>query len=154
MGWGIVAGLTAIRPLLVAWMVSGHVDGLALANAAKTFDVPPALMWSVAYQETRHSWRNTEVSTAGAWGRMQIMPLYWAKQCGYVLGRRHYERNIHCGALILRFYLSQCSEDATCAAFRYVGGDSSYAREVGFRALNMKAKAVWAVAPEESVSSP
>ena len=119
-----------LLPWLAAWHLSGHPDGLALADAARTFEVPAGVMFAIANAETRHSARNTEVSRRGAVGRMQVLPRVWNRQCGPVWGRSRYVRNIHCGALILRFYLAQCHEDVQCAAWHYVGGDSTYARRV------------------------
>ena len=122
-------------PWLTLWQLSGHPDGLALAQAAAMFEVPRSLMWSTAWAETRHAVDNTQVSRAGATGRMQILPRAWSWQCGDVLGPRRYERNIYCGALVLRVYLSRCAEDQRCAADHYVGGDTLYAGRVARHAL-------------------
>lgn len=134
-----------LLPWLSAFVLTGHPDALQLAQAADMFAVPRSVMWATAWAETRYNAHNTAVSAAGAVGRMQILPRAWAWQCGGVYGRRRYSRNIHCGALVLRYYLSRCAEDVTCAAFRYVGGDSTYAKEVGFRSLvlDLKVRAVW-----------
>ena len=135
-------------PWLAAWQLTGHVDALQLAQAADMFEVPRAVMFATAWAETRYTATNTQVSYAGAVGRMQILPQAWSWQCGNVYGRRYAERNRYCGALVLRHYLSKCAEDVTCAAFHYVGGDSTYAKEVGFRALvmDLKMKALWSAA--------
>jgi soluble lytic murein transglycosylase-like protein len=122
-------------PWLAAWQISGHADAVALAAAARTYDVPPGVMFAIAYAETGHSVRNTEVSRMGAVGRMQVLPRVWGRQCGRVWGRGRYERNVYCGALILRAYLTRCSEDIRCAAWHYVGGDSTYARRAVERSL-------------------
>ena len=126
----MIDALRWLLPMLTAWHVSGHPDAAALAAAANEFQVPPTVMWAVAYEETRHSTRNTEVSRTGALGRMQIMPSFWRARCGALYGRRHYLNNIRCGALVLRAYLNICDESVECAAWHYVGGDSSYARRV------------------------
>jgi len=125
--------LAFLLPWLAAWHLTGHPDALALADAARMFDVPPGVMFAVAFAETHHSPRNTEVSRRGAVGRMQVLPRVWSWQCGPVWGRNRYQHNIHCGALILRFYLTRCHEDVRCAAWHYVGGDSTYARRVADR---------------------
>ena len=130
-----ICAFTFVLPWLAAWQVSGHADALALAAAARTYDVPPAVMFAIAYAETGHSVRNTEVSRMGAVGRMQVLPRVWGRQCGRVWGRDRYERNVHCGALILRAYLTRCAEDIHCAAWHYVGGDSTYARRAVERSL-------------------
>lgn len=109
-----------LTPLLAAWQLSGHPDALALAAHADSFGVPTELMWAVAYVETRHSTRNTEVSRAGALGRMQIMPRYWYHVCGRVYGRRHYHANVHCGAYVLRVYYLDTGSWLD-AATRYCG---------------------------------
>ena len=130
-----VCAFKFVLPMLAAWQVSGHPDALALADAGRAYDVPQSVMFAIAYAETHHSIRNTEVSRAGAVGRMQVLPRVWGRQCGHVWGRPRYEHNIHCGALILRSYLARCDEDIRCAAWHYVGGDSTYARRVAERSL-------------------
>lgn len=149
----VVAGCAAklLLPWLSAFALTGHSDALQLAKAADMFTVPHTLMWAIAYEETRYNASNTQVSVAGAHGRMQVMPLYWHWQCGRVLGRRFAERNRACGALILKFYLDRCSGDTYCAANHYVGGDARYAREVGFRSLviALKMRTLWPDSPSE-----
>lgn len=144
-------------PLLVAWQWSGQPDALRYVEAAKMWRVPPSVLLASKWAETRRSMRNTEVSGAGAHGAMQVMPRYWHWQCGRVLGARYYARNIHCGALIWRYYLSRCSEDVVCGGFGYVGGDSTYAKEVGFHSLvlELKAQAIpWLLLGTDSSSAP
>ncbi|HVH11293.1 MAG TPA: transglycosylase SLT domain-containing protein [Gemmatimonadales bacterium] len=119
-----------LLPWLAAWHLSGHPDALALADAAQMFEVPPGVMFAIADAETRHSTRNTEVSRKGAVGRMQVLPRVWSRRCGPVWGQSRYERNIACGAMILRFYLARCHEEVRCAAWHYVGGDATYAQRV------------------------
>ena len=131
----MIDALRWMLPLVGAWQLSGHPDGAALADAASDYAVPVSLMWAIAYEETRHDITNTPVSRAGAVGRMQVMPRYWRWQCGPLWGHHRYAANVACGALILRYYLSSCREDMRCAAWHYVGGDSRYARSVGFRSL-------------------
>ena len=109
-----------LLPFLAAWNISGHPDALALAAHADSFGVPAELMYAVAYVETRYSTRNTEVSSRGALGRMQIMPRYWYRKCGRVYGRAHYHANVRCGALVLRIYYLDTGNWLD-AATRYCG---------------------------------
>jgi len=141
-------------PLLTMWALYGQPDAIVYADAAKMFNVPVSVMIATKWQETRRSMTNTEVSYAGAEGAMQIMPQVWHWQCGAVWGRRRYERNIYCGALILRVYLERCAENVRCAAFRYVGGYSTYAREVGFHSLMLELKARAPVWPVPTLAEP
>ena len=140
-----------LLPWLAAWQLSGHPDAVALADAARTFDVPPAVMFAIAYAETHHSIRNTEVSRVGAVGRMQVLPRAWGWQCGPLWGRSRYQPNIYCGALVLRFYLARCHEEVRCAAYHYVGGDSTYARRVADRSRQYEARlhAMWGLPEQE-----
>jgi len=124
-----------LQPLLLAWQLSGHPDGGPLAAAARDYNVPPSVMWAVARAETYHSIANVEVSRRQAVGRMQVLPRVWYSTCGRTWGPHRYTANIRCGALILRHYLSRCHEDVRCAAWRYVGGDSVYARRVAEQSL-------------------
>ena len=123
-----------LLPFLAAWHLSAHPDGLALAAHADSFGVPKELMWAVADVETRHSVRNTEVSSKGALGRMQIMPRYWHKRCGRVYGARYYHENVRCGALVLRIYFLDTGNWLD-AATRYCGTGPdalAYRRQVEF----------------------
>jgi len=109
-----------LAPWLLAWSFSGHPDALALKASADSFGVPTDLIYAVAFVETRHSTRNTEVSSAGALGRLQIMPGIWHRTCGSVWGRRRYAANVHCGALILALYFRNTGNWLD-AATRYCG---------------------------------
>lgn len=142
MGWMVVTTTARwLQPVLLAWQLSGHPDGAPLAAAARDYNVPPSLMWAVAGAETRHSIRNVEVSRRQAVGRMQVLPRVWYSKCGRAWGPHRYTANIRCGALILRVYLSRCNENVRCAAWHYVGGDSSYARRVAQQSLLYELKA-------------
>ena len=148
----MICAAKLLAPMLLAWRLTGHADALALADAGRMFNVPPSVMWATAYSETRYSaFRNTQVSPAGAVGRMQILPRVWNWQCGRVYGQRYYNRNIHCGALVLRYYLARCDEDIRCAAFGYVGGDSAYSRTVGGNSLLYELKVKAASWPRDGV---
>lgn len=133
-----VCAAKALLPFLAAWTWSGQPDALRYVDAAKMFEVPPAVLLASKWLETRRSTRNTEVSRAGALGAMQIMPAVWNRRCGRVWGARNYERNIACGALIWRYYLSRCNEDVRCAGWHYVGGDRRYADAVAQNALVLR----------------
>jgi len=145
----VICAFKPLLSMLAAWQFSGHPDASALADAGRMFNVPAPLMWAVAYRETRWDVTNLPTSSAGAVGRMQVMPSVWGRICGPLRGRRHYATNVACGAMVLRYYLDLCADDQRCAAWHYVGGDSVYAREVGLHSLlyELKASRSWPKSP-------
>jgi len=124
-----ICAMQAIIPaarLIAMILVTGHPDALQLREAGHHYHVPAKIMWSVAYEETRHSRGDGVISSAGAYGRMQVMPSIWGKD-SHCTRWWLYHRNINCGAYILSVLYKTCG-DWTCARYRYVGGDSTYVR--------------------------
>uniref|UniRef100_A0A6M3KXQ1 Putative transglycosylase n=1 Tax=viral metagenome TaxID=1070528 RepID=A0A6M3KXQ1_9ZZZZ len=86
----------------------GHVDAYPLSQAGKsvTPNVPPNLMWAIAYVESRHNLDPSLVahgcaSSNCAVGRMQIKPNTAKRYCPR-LDIYTYYGNIKCSARILR----------------------------------------------------
>lgn len=123
-----------ITPAILALSLTGHRDVFKLRAAALSQHVPPSLVWAIAFEETRHSTLNIEMSNKGAFGRMQIMPEIWQS---HPVCRKWwtYAGNIKCGAYILRYYADMCHNDFVCSAFKYVGGDREYANRVVSRKM-------------------
>ena len=128
-----MSGTLPLARMLMMIFVTGHPDALQLRQAGLEQGVPAKVMWSVAYEETRHSNGSGAISNAGAYGRMQVMPSIWGQD-------RHcqkwwiYSRNIRCGAYILRTFYTLYG-DWQSAEYHYVGGDSVYIRHTGANEL-------------------
>lgn len=89
-------------PLLVR-LLTGHPDAMQLARAGAEYQVPPSVMWSVAYEETRHNLNPLVMSVRGAIGRGQINPRVW-DGVGPCVHLTRYNHNIQCMAYVLRWY--------------------------------------------------
>ena len=94
----------------VAWR--GHVAALA----AK-YDISPALLEAVVWQESR--WRPAVTSRAGAYGLAQLMP-GTARQMGVDIGDPH--ANLEGGARYLRMQLDAFGGDVEKALAAYNAG--------------------------------
>lgn len=130
----MTCALNWVLPVIAAFQFTQHPDAIRLRQAALRWHIPPSLMWSVAYEETRHSAANDQWSVKSAYGRMQITPAIWEH---YPPCRNWwlYHENINCGAFILRYYANICHNHWLCVAYRYVGRDMRYAKAVDNRRL-------------------
>jgi len=119
--------------LIAMILVTGHPDALQLRDAGHRYNVPAKIMWSVAYQETHYNRGDGVISSAGAYGRMQIMPSIWGRD-PHCTRWWIYSRNINCGAYILSVFYKSCG-NWQCARYKYVGGDWAYVRQTDTRTL-------------------
>lgn len=113
---GITSQATAERARVVQPIINA---------AANRFDVSPALVDAIAHTESHY--RQKAVSSAGASGVMQLMPLT-AKALG-VVDPQDAVANIHGGTAYLRQLLDRYDGDVLCAIAAYNAGPRAVTRQ-------------------------
>lgn len=91
-----------LAPLALLWaMATGHFDAARLKAHADSAQVPVAVAWALAYQESRHNLNPSLRGRHGEWGRVQVMPATARAVCP-TLDIRTYDGNVACGLRYLR----------------------------------------------------